>query len=73
MSQDATYEILLDQGTSHVYRSLHAGVCGPWTAPVLVADRSDAEADALRYGLMRSGTWRRARFEQVEYATAVPI
>lgn len=74
MSTEATYEILIDRttGTTWVYRSLRAGVCGPWTTPTTVTDHTDAEAEALRYGLVRSGPWTRSTFEDVEYAPVVP-
>lgn len=74
MKIEATYEILIDwtTGATWVYRSIRAGVCGPWTTPTVVADHIGAEAEALRYGLVRSGPWTRAAYEDVEYAPAVP-
>lgn len=56
-----SFEIVYDpaEGTAFVYRSLWAGVCGPFTEPVPVAGTLDAEGEALRYGLMRTGEWRR--------------
>ncbi len=74
MSTDVAYEILIDRtrGTTWIYRSVRAGVCAPWTTPTIVADRTGAEAEALRYGLVRSGPWTRSTFEDVEYAPAAP-
>lgn len=45
------------EGTAFVYRSIHAGICGPMTTNVPVPDRAAAEAEALHYGLLRSGPW----------------
>jgi len=59
MTEDATYEIVWDSKarTTFVYRSLRAGVCGPWTTPTAATDREQAEAEALRYSVLRTGPW----------------
>ena len=54
-----TFEIIYDpaEGTAFVYRSIQAGICGPFTTRVPVPDRAGAEDEALRHGLLRSGAW----------------
>lgn len=53
------FEIVFDpaEGTAFVYWSVHAGVCGPMTTVVPVPDRTAAEAEVLRHGLLRCGPW----------------
>lgn len=54
-----TFETVFDaaEATAFVYRSIHAGICGSMTTAVPAADRTAAEAEALRHGLLRSGAW----------------
>ncbi len=54
-----TFEIVYEPtaGTAFIYRSIHAGICGPMTTRVHVCHRAAAEAEALRHGLLRSGPW----------------
>lgn len=65
------FEIVYDpaEGTAFVYLSRWAGVCGPISEKVAVDGRAGAEAEALRFGLLRSGEWRRAA-NGFEYAEA---
>ena len=60
-----TFEIIFDpaEATAFVYRSIHAGICGPMTTAVPAADRIAAEAEALRHGLLRSGAWATAGYD----------
>jgi hypothetical protein len=74
MRKDATYEITWTpaDGTALIYQSIPAGICGPFTGDEPAADRIDAEALALRFGLVRSGDWQTAA-NGYDYAPAVLV
>jgi len=56
---EATYELCFDPeaGEALIYRSIPAGICGPFTEPVRCDSREAAERFAWEYGYATEGDW----------------